>query len=251
MDSEKIRKFISELRKEKNMTQQELADKLNVTDKAISKWENGRGIPDISLIKELANLFRVTEKEILNGERDFKKKEIDIEHHNKVLEVTNLSKSFGKRKVLDNINLDIYEGDIVGLIGPNGIVKEINYLLWYFKEMIICSIPVLCMLCVLFSLSTITLSTSLTASITSILSIISVTIWALISNFNATFLTFLSYTPIPYLGYWFTRYHSRYYIQTISTTPLNDEYGLLISIVVTIVLFLLTILIYNKRDIKN
>ena len=123
MDSEKIRKFISELRKEKNMTQQELADKLNVTDKAISKWENGRGIPDISLIKELANLFRVTEKEILNGERDFKKKEIDIEHHNKVLEVTNLSKSFGKRKVLDNINLDIYEGDIVGLIGPNGAGK--------------------------------------------------------------------------------------------------------------------------------
>lgn len=137
------------------------------------------------------------------------------------------------------------------LIVTNGIVKEINYLLWYFKEMIICSIPVLCMLCVLFSLSTITLSTSLTASITSILSIISVTIWALISNFNATFLTFLSYTPIPYLDYWFTRYHSRYYIQTISTTPLNDEYGLLISIVVTIVLFLLTILIYNKRDIKN
>lgn len=123
MDSEKIGKFISELRKEKNMTQQELADKLNVTDKAISKWENGRGIPDISLVRKLANLFQVKDEEILNGERNFKKKEIDENHHSKVLEVTNLSKSFGKRKVLDNINLDIYEGDIVGLIGPNGAGK--------------------------------------------------------------------------------------------------------------------------------
>ena len=123
MDSEKIGKFISELRKEKNMTQQELADKLNVTDRAVSKWENGRGIPDISLVRELANLFQVKEEELLNGERNFKKKEINKEHHSKILEVNNLSKSFGKRKVLDDINMEIFEGDIVGLIGPNGAGK--------------------------------------------------------------------------------------------------------------------------------
>ena len=44
MNQEKIGKFILELRREKNMTQQELADKIGVTDRAISKWENGRGI---------------------------------------------------------------------------------------------------------------------------------------------------------------------------------------------------------------
>ena len=138
MDSEKIGKFIAKLRKENNMTQQELADTLNVTDRAISKWENGRGIPDISLIKDLANLFKITEKELLNGEREFKKRIIDKEHHSKVLEVTNLSKSFGKRKILDNINLDIYEGEIVGLIGPNGagkttLIKTILNLYMYDK----------------------------------------------------------------------------------------------------------------------
>ena len=84
MDAEKIGKFIQQLRKENNMTQQDLANILNVTDRAISKWGNGRGIPDINLIKELAAVFNVTEKEILNGERDFKKKKINQEHHNKV-----------------------------------------------------------------------------------------------------------------------------------------------------------------------
>lgn len=123
MNQEKIGKFIATLRKENNMTQQELADKLNVTDRAISKWENGRGIPDISFIQGLSTLFKVTENELLNGERNFKKREIDINHHSKVLEVNRLSKSFGSRKILDDINLEIFEGDIVGLIGPNGAGK--------------------------------------------------------------------------------------------------------------------------------
>jgi transcriptional regulator with XRE-family HTH domain len=63
MDYEKIGIFILNLRKEKNMTQQELADKLHVTDKAVSKWETGRGMPDIATIKNLGKLFNVTEKE--------------------------------------------------------------------------------------------------------------------------------------------------------------------------------------------
>ena len=50
MNQEKIGKFILDLRKEKNMTQNELADKLGITDRAISKWENGRGMPDLSLL---------------------------------------------------------------------------------------------------------------------------------------------------------------------------------------------------------
>lgn len=123
MDQEKIGKFILELRKENNMTQEQLAEKLNVTGGAISKWENGRGIPDISLVRDIAYLFQVTEKELLNGERNFKKKEIDVLHHSKILEVTNLSKSFGQIKVLSDINLEMYEGEIVGLIGPNGAGK--------------------------------------------------------------------------------------------------------------------------------
>ena len=123
MNYEKIGNFILNLRKENNMTQQELADKLYVTDKAVSKWETGRGIPDIQTIKNLSVIFNVSEKEILNGERNFKKKEIDPNHHSVILDVKNLSKSFGKRSILSDINLKIYEGDIVGLIGPNGAGK--------------------------------------------------------------------------------------------------------------------------------
>lgn len=123
MEQEKVGKFIASLRKEYNLTQQELAEQLNITDKAVSKWENGRCLPDVYFLKLLSEIFHVSVKEILNGERDFKKKEIDENHHEKVLEVKNLTKSFDKIKVLDDINLEIYEGDIVGLIGPNGAGK--------------------------------------------------------------------------------------------------------------------------------
>lgn len=73
MDQEKIGKFIQELRKEKKLTQQELANKLNVTDRAISKWETGRGLPDLSLIKPLCEELNISINELLSGERLNKK----------------------------------------------------------------------------------------------------------------------------------------------------------------------------------
>ena len=69
MDQEKIGKFIAELRKEKNMTQQELADKISVTDRAISNWENGRRLPDYSLLKDLSKELNISINELLSGER--------------------------------------------------------------------------------------------------------------------------------------------------------------------------------------
>ena len=69
MNQEKIGLFIAELRKEKNMTQNDLANKLGVTDRAISKWENGRGLPDISLLAPLCSLLGVSINELLSGER--------------------------------------------------------------------------------------------------------------------------------------------------------------------------------------
>lgn len=68
MNPEVIGKYISEQRKKLNLTQKELADKLNVTSQAISKWENGRGIPDIEMLKELSEIFQVDIKDILEGE---------------------------------------------------------------------------------------------------------------------------------------------------------------------------------------
>lgn len=69
MDQIKIGKFIASLRKERNMTQLVLADKLGVSDRAISKWENGRGLPDISLMKPLCETLGITLDELLCGER--------------------------------------------------------------------------------------------------------------------------------------------------------------------------------------
>ena len=69
MNYEKIGKFILSLRKEKNMTQQELADKLLVTDRAVSHWENGRSLPDVSLFKPLCEIFDITVNELISGEK--------------------------------------------------------------------------------------------------------------------------------------------------------------------------------------
>ena len=112
------------LRKDNGLTQEQLANALGISYQAVSKWENGRCLPDVYYLKILADLFHVTEKELLNGERSFKKKEIDINHHSKVLEVTNLSKSFGSRKVLDNINLDLNYGELVFILGASGSGKS-------------------------------------------------------------------------------------------------------------------------------
>lgn len=123
MDQEKMGKFIAELRIKYGYTQKEIGDKLGISDNSVSKWERGINAPDISALTTLSEMFHVTVQELLNGERNFKKKKIDKDHHHKVLEVKNLSKRFGKRQVLKNITFDIYEGDIVGLIGPNGAGK--------------------------------------------------------------------------------------------------------------------------------
>ena len=78
MDNKKFGEFIKELRKEKKLTQKELGEKLNITDKAISKWERGLSFPDIAVLKDLAEFFEIDISELLNGERG-KKQEIDIE----------------------------------------------------------------------------------------------------------------------------------------------------------------------------
>lgn len=78
MDQIKIGKFIAEERKAKKYTQRELADKLSISDKTISKWERGNGFPEVSLLLPLCNELEITVNELLSGERlqamDYKKK---------------------------------------------------------------------------------------------------------------------------------------------------------------------------------
>ena len=78
MDQEQIGKFIIELRKENNMTQEQLAEKMGVTDKSISRWENGKTMPDISLLVLLADNLNTTIQELLNGRRMTKDELVEL-----------------------------------------------------------------------------------------------------------------------------------------------------------------------------
>lgn len=78
MDQEKIGEFIRELRKENNMTQEQLAEKMGVTDRSISRWENGKTMPDISILGILANELNCTIPELLNGKKMTKEELIDL-----------------------------------------------------------------------------------------------------------------------------------------------------------------------------
>ena len=78
MDQVKIGSFITEQRKRKNYTQRQLADKLEISDKTVSKWECGNGFPEVSLLLPLCNELEISVNELLSGEKlaetDYKKK---------------------------------------------------------------------------------------------------------------------------------------------------------------------------------
>ena len=69
MDQIKNGKFIAECRKQKNLTQMQLAEKLGITDKAISKWERGITMPDTSIMLELCDILGISVNELLSGEK--------------------------------------------------------------------------------------------------------------------------------------------------------------------------------------
>ena len=110
MNNKKTGKFIAERRKEINLSQKQLAEKLNVTDKAVSKWETGNGAPDISLLTTLADVLGVTTDELLSGKND-----------------TVQMVAAEKRKKLEELTLRIYvlskDGDKVKVNLPMPLVK--------------------------------------------------------------------------------------------------------------------------------
>ena len=69
MDQIKIGKFIAETRKEQNMTQADLAEKLNISNRAVSKWETGKSMPDPGIMQELCSNLKINVNELLTGER--------------------------------------------------------------------------------------------------------------------------------------------------------------------------------------
>ena len=101
MDQIKIGKFIAECRKKNDLTQMQLAEKLNITDRAISKWENGKSMPDSSIMLELCNELKISVNELLSGEM------IEMKDYNQIAEKNLLE--MAKKEEVQNKKMMFYE----------------------------------------------------------------------------------------------------------------------------------------------
>lgn len=111
MDQIKMGKFIQERRKEKRLTQSELAEKLDVTDRAVSKWENGNCIPDASNIQELCKILNITINDLFSGcVVDMRDNEKKLEEN--LLEMIKIKEKRDKELLI----LEIFIGVIVSII---------------------------------------------------------------------------------------------------------------------------------------
>jgi len=111
MDQIKIGRFISTKRKEKNITQSELAEKLNITDRAISKWENGVCLPDASNMPELCEILDITINDLFSGEVvDMKDNEKRLEEN--LLEMTRTKEERDK----ELLSMEIFIGVLVTIV---------------------------------------------------------------------------------------------------------------------------------------
>ena len=102
MNQKNIGKFIAICRKNKKLTQQELADKLGVTDRAVSHWENGRRLPDYSILKPLSEELGVSVNEILTGKK-INEKDVLVKADENIL------------KLADSITLKSMKNGIIGM----------------------------------------------------------------------------------------------------------------------------------------
>ena len=107
MDQDKIGKFIVELRKKKKMTQEELGNKIGVTDKTISRWETGKYMPDISLFKPLSEILDVSINDLMSGEIIDKKDYQEKFEENVIEAISTVKKESKKSNFTTNILLGI------------------------------------------------------------------------------------------------------------------------------------------------
>ena len=105
MDQVKIGKFIAECRKKANLTQMQLAEKLGITDRAISKWETGKSLPDSSIMLELCGTLGITVNDLLSGEV------ITMDNYNKELE-NNLLEMIKQKELADKrlLSVEVFIG---------------------------------------------------------------------------------------------------------------------------------------------
>ncbi len=130
MNVQKCGEFIADLRRARNLTQKDLANKLNVSDKAISRWETGKGFPDIDSLQSLSKFFGVTINELLAGEKAETKTIEEIAEENILTAITETEKTRKNQKT--TITLSIIVAFLLVIPLLKGSIESIAELLWKY-----------------------------------------------------------------------------------------------------------------------
>ena len=141
MDQAKIGRFIAECRRGVGLTQMQLAEKLNITDRAVSKWETGRAMPDSSIMIELCQILKISVNDLLSGET------ISMDNYNKelenhLLEVVKQKEASDKRLLQAEILIGIFA--VLPIVASVIVVLTLSLEEWVGLTVILCSlIPLL------------------------------------------------------------------------------------------------------------
>jgi len=194
MDTIKVGAFLKELRKEHNLSQEQLADKFNVSSRSISRWENGNTMPDISIMIELADFYDIDIRDLLRGERKSEKMEENLKE---TLEMVAEYTEADKAKILKKV----YICGVGTLI--TSVASLIFFFITYFWETEIFLTPFLLILASgIFGINTMLAGLQLKGKMSKKrnkkLIAISVTIWVVLAIIILLFLTFVLPTILFY-----------------------------------------------------
>jgi len=187
MDTIKVGAFLKELRKEHNLSQEQLADKFNVSSRSISRWENGNTMPDISIMIELADFYDIDIRDLLRGERKSEKMEENLKE---TLEMVAEYTEADKAKILKKV----YICGVGTLI--TSVASLIFFFITYFWDTEIFLTPFLLILASgIFGINTMLAGLQLKGKMSKKrnkkLIAISVTIWVVLAIIILFFMTFV------------------------------------------------------------
>jgi len=186
MDQIKIGNFLKELRKEHNLSQEQLADRFNVSSRSVSRWENGKTMPDISLMIELADFYDIDIRDLLRGERKSEKMEENLKET--LVMVADYTEA-EKAKILKKVYI-CGQGVVI-----TSIASMIMYFVSYFCDFIVLTPFLLILASGIFGINTalagLQLKGKMSKEKNKKLIAVTVTIWVVIAVFVLFFMTFI------------------------------------------------------------
>jgi len=186
MDQIKIGNFLKELRKEHNLSQEQLADRFNVSSRSVSRWENGKTMPDISLMIELADFYDIDIRDLLRGERKSEKMEENLKET--LVMVADYTEA-EKAKILKKVYI-CGQGVVI-----TSIASMIMYFVSYFCDFIVLTPFLLILASGIFGINTalagLQLKGKMSKEKNKKLIAVTVTIWVVLAVFLLFFMTFI------------------------------------------------------------